>query len=333
MVTESGAEIRTRESGVVWRAYLGEVLTVAKENGEWLWIFERQGWLSRKQVVPFDTAVYELNARLAASKRVENYALRGIAYVNHGKYQEAIADFNEVLRRNPNDAGTFVNRGNAHRFLGQDQQAIEDYTQAIRIDAKHFLARNNRAIVNTSLKEYDLALADLQSAINLNKEYPEAHNNRGIVYEELGRYDDAVAEFTTAIKLYPRYAIAYVNRGFAHAKLRKYDQARADLSQAVILAPNDEDVLNDFAWFLATCPSDEYRDGEKALSIAKSAAEISNFQSWEVLDTYAAAHAEKGDFRGATEWARKAIDLAPATEHQRLRTHLVAFRKKQPIRD
>lgn len=60
MVIEEGAEIKTRELGVVWKAYIGEVLTVTLVNDNWLWIFERQGWLNAKQVVPHETAVYEM---------------------------------------------------------------------------------------------------------------------------------------------------------------------------------------------------------------------------------------------------------------------------------
>lgn len=333
MVTKHGAEIETREGGVVWRAYLGEILSVTLVNNEWLWVFERQGWLNSRDVIPYETAVYEMNARIKESKRAENYGLRGIAHLNHGNYKDAIKDFNEVIRRNPNDAGAYVNRGNAYRLQGENSLAIDDYSKAVSIDHAHFLAMNNRAMVHTTLKKYDLALKDLDAAVLLNKEYPEAHNNRGIVYRERGKYEEAAKEFTQAIRLYPRYADAYVNRAAVYSKLKKYEEARQDLSHAVLLAPNDGDTLNDFAWFLATCADEQFRDGEKAIEMAETAVELTKGRSWNALDTFGAAYAEAGKFAQAERWAEKALEVAPEKEKERVKRHIGLYRKMKPVRD
>ncbi len=332
MVIEEGAEIKTRELGVVWKAYIGEVLTVTLVNDNWLWIFERQGWLNAKQVVPHETAVYEINAMIKKSKRAENYGLRGIAHMNLGDYEAAIKDFNVVIRRNPNDPDAYLNRGNAYRFQGENKKAIDDYSKAINLDNKHFLAMNNRAMVQTTLKEYDLALADLNAAVALNENYPEAHNNRGILFSEQRKYKDAVTEFTQAISLYPRYADAYVNRAAASIKLEKYEDARRDFSQAVLLAPSDDETLNDFAWFLATCKDKEFRNGEKALEMAETALDLKP-RSWNAMDTRGAAYAETGKFAQAERWVEKALQLAPEDEHRRLKSHLAAYKQRKPIRD
>lgn len=333
MVTEEGAEIRTREGGVIWRAYLGETMTVSLVNQDWLWIFERQGWINSSKVIPYETAVYEMNARIKDSRRAENFGLRGIAHLNHGNYKEAIKDFNEVIRRNPSDPGAFVNRGNAYRFKGDTDKAIDDYSKAINLDNGHFLAMNNRALVQTTRKKYELALLDLNAAVALNKEYHEAHNNRGVIYMAQKKYEDAAAEFTQAIKLYPRYADAYINRSAANSKLKKFTEARDDLSRGVLLAPSDADAINDFAWFLATCEDEEFRDGEKALDMSRTAVELSESKSWNTLDTYGAAYAETGKFAMAERYGKKALELAPETEHAKIKAHLEAYKNRKPIRD
>lgn len=333
MITEEAAEIRTRESGVVYRAYLGEILTVARVQGEWLWMFETQGWLNSKYVVPHETSIFEMNARIKQSRRAENYALRGVAYMNHRRYKDAIKDFNEVIRRNPGDAGVYVNRGNVYREMERPRDAINDYSKAIRMDPQHFLAMNNRAMIYMSLKKYELALQDLNTAIKLNNEYSEAFENRGIVLQLLGRHEEAIREFTAAIKYYPRMVTSHLRRADSEARLSNYEEALQDLSRAVLLAPADPEVLNDFAWFLATCKEKKYRDGKKAVSMAREATELSNSREWRILDTYAAANAEVGKFHQAERWAEKALAIAPEEEQPRLRRHLIGFKRRQAIRE
>lgn len=333
MVTEHGAEIRTREGGVVWRAYLGELLTVSLANGEWLWIFERQGWMHSKNIVPHETSIFEMNKRIKKSGRIQNYSLRGIARLNHKQYKEALRDFNEVIRRDPNDPHIYVNRGNAYRFLGKPNDAVNDYTKAITLDNEHTLAMNNRAEVQTELKNFDLAMKDLRAAVLLNQEYPEAHNNIGVVYREMRDYKKAETEFSQAIKLYPRFVEAYANRAVTYNRLAEYEKARQDFSQAIILSPNDVDVLNDFAWFLSTCKDKDYRNAEKALPMVKVAEELTLSKDWNVLDTYSAVYAESGNFPQAERYAEKALTAAPISEQARIRRHLLAYKQRRPIRE
>lgn len=333
MVSTAGAEIRTREKGVVWRGYIGEVLTATVHEGDWLWIFERQGWLHRKHVVPFDTAVYEINARINKSRKVQNYALRGIAHLAHGNHEKALRDFNTCIRRNRSDAGAYVNRGNVYRETGRYKLAINDYSKAINLDNEHFQAMNHRAWVQMKLKNYSLALKDLTAAVALDDEYAEAHNNRGLVLQELGRPDEAMKSFNRAVEIYPRFVEALGNRADLHKSRKEYAAALRDLSAAVVSAPGSYRPLNDLAWFLATCPDAGFRDSNRALKNIREAHRIAGDRSWHVLDTYGAALAESGNFPNAIKWAEKALKAAPAADRKTVSAHLATYKNGKPIRD
>ena len=109
IISKAGAEMKTPQA-VVWRGYLGEVFTVAQTNGEWLWIKEKGGWLWEKEAVYFDTAIEELSQRVKATPTAENYHLRGVAFLAHENYDNAIADFSESLRKSPRNVGALNNR-------------------------------------------------------------------------------------------------------------------------------------------------------------------------------------------------------------------------------
>ena len=58
----------------------------------------------------------------------------GNAFDHLGKYQEAVAQYTEALRINPNYAEAHYNLGNAFDHLGKYQEAVAQYTEALRIN-------------------------------------------------------------------------------------------------------------------------------------------------------------------------------------------------------
>jgi tetratricopeptide (TPR) repeat protein len=332
LVTVSGAELKTPKE-TVWRAYLGEVFTVSMVNGEWLWIAEKQGWMWEKQGIPFDSAIQEASQRVTASPTAENYHLRGVAYLAHRQYENAVQDFTASLQKVPNNAGALNNRGQAYYLQQQFEPAIADFSKAVSLDDQHFVAFNNRALAYIASEKFDSALPDLQAALKIHPKYPEALNNRGVVRQKLGQTTQAIADFTEALKLYPGYIDALGNRAFAYRVQGDYQKAVADLRAAIEADPLNYEPVNDLAWVLATAKQDSVRDGSEALNLARKACEMSQFEDWNTLDTLAAALAETGDFKTASEWILQAIEEAPDSAKEFLTEHQELIAQQNPIRE
>lgn len=91
-------------------------------------------------------------------------------------------------------------------------------------------------------------------------------------------------------------------------------------------------ALNNLAWFLATCPDDDVRDGRRAIALLEPAMD----QSAQMLDTLAAAYAETGDFDHAGELQHQAILSLDSEEDPRLGAfvqRLLMYRRGLPWRD
>jgi hypothetical protein len=80
---------------------------------------------------------------------------------------------------------------------------------------------------------------------------------------------------------------------------------------------------------------EKYRDGRKAVELAKKACELTEWKDAAVLATLAAAYAEAGQFDEAVKWQKKALedkDFA-ASDGEKERTRLKLFEARKPYRE
>jgi Flp pilus assembly protein TadD len=116
-------------------------------------------------------------------------------------YQRAIADYDQAISLNPNDANTYNNRGKAKYKLKDYSGAVADYDQAISLNPNDASAYNNRGIAKYELKDYPGAIADYTQAIRINSNDANAYNNRGIAKIFFDDRSGGCADLSRAIDL------------------------------------------------------------------------------------------------------------------------------------
>lgn len=92
---------------------------------------------------------------------------QGIELSNNGKFDEALAKFNEAQRLQPNNPAVYVYRGRVKYAKSLNREAISDLNQALQIEPTFAEAYNVRAQVYYTLEDFDQALADLEKARSL----------------------------------------------------------------------------------------------------------------------------------------------------------------------
>jgi tetratricopeptide (TPR) repeat protein len=83
-------------------------------------------------------------------------------------YDKAIQDFNEAIRLNPNDALSYIERGEAQCWASSYEQGIEDLNEAIRLDPSNAAWYALRGRERYDKQQYDKAILDFNEAIRLN---------------------------------------------------------------------------------------------------------------------------------------------------------------------
>jgi len=88
------------------------------------------------------------------------------------------------------------------------------------------------------------------------------------------------------------------------------DAARGFLTKLIALEPRDGFLLNEVAWFLATCEDPEMRNATAAIRLARQAVAATSRTNAMYLDTLAAAYAEAGQFTNAVAVQKEAMAVA-----------------------
>lgn len=207
---------------------------------------------------------------------------RGIAAARLKQFDQAIADFDSVLKHQPKSAVASNERGDAWRALRDYDKALADYGRAIDFAHDWPEAYRDRGYLYHQLARYPEAVGDFSRAIRLNRHDAEAWNGRALVWLAEGEIDKAVKDFSRAIELLPDSGSYYANRATARMIDDDLDEAIADFQLAV--AKDPEEPFLRLLLFVA-----ESRDGQRADAQGRLAA-------------YAKAHQDQA-------WPRPIVDL------------------------
>ena len=164
---------------------------------------------------------------------------RAIAHGVKGDHDRAIADYDQAVRLDANNAKAYYGRANAYYNKRDYQRSISDFDQAIRLSPNVARYYSDRADAYDNLGQFDRALADYDRGIRLDPADGSIYYNRGIAYAGAGQYERALVDYDQAIKLNPQDAAANKYRGQSNFYLARYGAAAADLGRAFELGRDD----------------------------------------------------------------------------------------------
>lgn len=187
----------------------------------------------------YNQAIADFNQALQRDPNLTAaYHNRARTHFDQGAWDKAIADYGEVIRRQPASAEAYNLRGLALYGQGMFGKALDDFDVAIKLNATDGSLRANRALTYFYLEKDEEALADVQEALRLDARLANAYNCRGMIHDRRGEPDEAIVDYSEAIKLSPLDATLYANRGESHCRKKDFARSSADLNEALRLNPN-----------------------------------------------------------------------------------------------
>jgi tetratricopeptide (TPR) repeat protein len=124
------------------------------------------------------------------------YLQRARAHAVRKAYDQAVADYTQVLRLDPKYAWAYYSRGNAYFALKAYDRAVADYSEALRLDPEKAKA---------SYLQLSSSFGPTATAV-LTPKVAWAHYNRALAYENLGDTARARQDREAAVRLDPTLA-------------------------------------------------------------------------------------------------------------------------------
>jgi protein O-mannosyl-transferase len=207
--------------------YFSIIAVIALAIGGGIWVYRRSGTFSRYSICVIWSSLI-LSLGCATWSRTHVYA-----------NSEAL--WRDVIAKNPNAWSAHVNLGNAFLQVGKIQDAVVEYEAALKIEP--FLAEphNNLGTILIRSGQLPEAIAHYEQALRIKLDYPEAQNNLGLALMGAGEFAAAVQHLKAAIQLNPNYGEARYNLAVILANQGKTDEAISQLGLAVEVEPDRQE--------------------------------------------------------------------------------------------
>lgn len=173
----------------------------------------------------------ERAAALGNSKSFEMLLARALLAENcYGNDDDAMALYNDAIRRFPKENAAYLDKGNLLRKQGKYEPAAATLTQSITV-FRAFLETRKRVASKMEMDINDGVLSNI-------------YNTRALIWMEAQDYDKAAQDFATGLALQPENSKIIANRGKLWRLRGDLDRSLTELSRAVSLAPKSSLILS-----------------------------------------------------------------------------------------
>ncbi|MBN1891132.1 MAG: PD40 domain-containing protein [Thermoflexales bacterium] len=155
----------------------------------------------------------------------KDHAEQGILYYGQGQYEQAIAEFEQAVKFEPDHAPHHRNLGTALMKQNKYQTALAAYQQAVQLNPSYGEAYGDMVGAYIGLGQLEEAVKAGGQAIKLAPAYATGHNNLGLAYYRQGKLDEAITQYQEALRLNPSDVLAYLNLGVTYRDKGEYDKA------------------------------------------------------------------------------------------------------------
>jgi tetratricopeptide (TPR) repeat protein len=239
---------------------------------------------------------------------IEAFSMGGRDFTDKQKknLEQALTDYTQALRLDPNNAVIYKERGDVYSHLGEPDKAISDFNQALRLNPNYSAAYSGRSNAYANKSEEDRAIADINQAIRLNPNDAFLYRIRAHYYyvsyeNNKGDIDRIIADYTKAIQLDPNNADLYSLRGFLYRYI-DFDKAIADLTKAIQLDP---DYAYPYIYYYRAIVYEAKGNFDKA---------IDDYTKWiQLVPKNAYAYSSRGDvYRNKGDFDKAILDYTQA---------------------
>jgi len=226
LVDSQGAIVRLYQGVVQAETLVNDLRAVPTTPGERL-----------RKALPFAGELFH-----GAPKR--NQFTYGVAFFQHGYFDQAVESFQQVIERNPEDPEANYNLGTLYLRRSALAQARKYLEKATGLRPDYPEAWNNLGMAAAQEGRAEEAVRDFRQSLSLRPDYTVAMVNLGSLYRREGDFSGAEKLLNLALEREPGNPEANYNLGMLYAKQNQLERADSFLENAVKARPDYADALN-----------------------------------------------------------------------------------------
>jgi len=278
-----------------------------------------------------DPLTEELRNVLRSPQRHRTLALQADA---NGDREEAIRQFRLALELEPDDADLQLSLGMALDRAGRAREAFVELEAALGLDPRSAQANYMMGTLFERAGRDAEAVARYAAAAEHAPESVEAHLRLADAYSRTARVDDALLHYRRVLEAAPDSVAGRFGEAMALVRLGRHREARDRFAAARERHPDQSVFAMALARLLAASPDAGVRNGPGAAALAENL--VASVKTTAAAETMAMALAEVGQFAGAMEWQRLAIDVARDAGRsdlaQPMSANLASYMRGEPSR-
>ncbi|SEK59832.1 tetratricopeptide repeat protein [Streptacidiphilus jiangxiensis] len=163
---------------------------------------------------------------------------RARVYLALGRLDDALADYEVVIREDPNHAEHHLERGTILRRLGRSEEALADYAKALRLSPPFPEIYYNRGDLRFGEGDVDGALADFSYVLDLQPDFVDAYVNRAGLLLDAGDLESAREDALAGLRHDPENPYLHAVLGQYHVETEDLPAARASYDRALKADPD-----------------------------------------------------------------------------------------------
>ncbi len=169
---------------------------------------------------------------ISNSEDREAYRYYALTFYNQREYLKALEVSEQALEKFPADIGLWLIKGRLLEKLGRYQEAVATYDHLIKLDPRNAEVWKEKGNCRIKMGQAEEGLKDLEEARGLAPRDPWVYVALGVAKMRKGEYEAAKDEFNRGLKLDADFAPAYYYRGNLYRYYLKLNKlARSDYQQ------------------------------------------------------------------------------------------------------
>jgi Flp pilus assembly protein TadD len=332
-----GFFLRTRDQVQYWQnseTLFRHTLAVMPQN--WAAHTNLVAWYSQQN--RSEEAIVEAEEVLRiAPDDADAQAYLALVAIQQNRWDDAARRVEIALKTSPSNAAAHNHYGVVLYHQGKTKDALDHFRQSVQLNPDEPRARANLARAEAASGNWQEAAEQWQEVLRKDPRSAEAAGGLGDALQHQGLQAEAEKYHRQAVEIDTKNIESHHKLAMALLASGKTADAIKQWREALRLQPDNIGILNNVAWIEATASDPSVRNGKESLEYAEKAARLTDNQSFNVLDSLAAAYAECGRFSEAAAAAMTAAELADAAKQTeqaaQIRQRATLYQAGKPYRE